>query len=704
VTRLAIIIIATAALLATAPRDAGAQSQGDAEPELDPAIAALAAAEEAKANEEVIEVSGEAPVVVDDTRFELTGEQVRTLPGSGNDTLKALQSLPSAARVPFGLGGLVLRGSSPRDTSVYLDDIRVPILYHFGGLASFFPSTMLKSMELVPGGFGSPYGRSQGGLVLLETRPGRTDRWRVGSEVSLLDAQARADGPALGGSVSVGVRRSYVDGILALAVPEDSDLQLTLAPRYYDAQVRYQRTLRPGETLSAIVFGADDRIQLLAGDEQDTFRFQQSFIRAGLGYKRYLGKLELKANAWIGADKSSVTVTDNFVTRSSVPMGGRASLLRAFGSGYLAGGIDVQGGRNSYDAFNEAPPRPDMPPISNSDEDAIARAAANWFSDVGVWLEGMYSVDGGRFALKPGLRLDRLGLTGEWVFNPRLTAVQKLSDSFELRQSAGIYHQPPVPADLDPVSGNPDLMSSKSYQLTVGAAARLPAGVEASATAYYEDMRDVAVDAVTTATPLSSSALGGGAQAASVELTSEQFGTYSYQENRGRGRNYGVELIAKRMRGAVSGWLAYTYSRALRRDDPRRFLEYRPYVLDQPHALTGLVSWRINDEWSLGTRVRYASGNPFTPVVGSYYDSDEQEYTAVDGEVLSERLPAFLQIDLRADRRWKRDWGTLRLFIDIQNVTNRTNPEGVDYNFDYSRRDYTRGLPFFPSIGLELQT
>ena len=45
--------------------------------------------------------------------------------------------------------------------------------------------------------------------------------------------------------------------------------------------------------------------------------------------------------------------------------------------------------------------------------------------------------------------------------------------------------------------------------------------------------------------------------------------------------------------------------------------------------------------------------------------------------------------------------GTLKLFLDVQNATNRMNAEGVSYNFNYTKRSYTHGLPVFPSIGLE---
>ena len=82
----------------------------------------------------------------------------------------------------------------------------------------------------------------------------------------------------------------------------------------------------------------------------------------------------------------------------------------------------------------------------------------------------------------------------------------------------------------------------------------------------------------------------------------------------------------------------------------------------------------------------------------------EPVLVAVDGPLLSQRLPDFFQIDLRVDRAWFRPWGTsgtLVLYIDLQNVINRKNAEGVTYNNDYSTRSYTNGLPIFPSIGVE---
>jgi hypothetical protein len=108
----------------------------------------------------------------------------------------------------------------------------------------------------------------------------------------------------------------------------------------------------------------------------------------------------------------------------------------------------------------------------------------------------------------------------------------------------------------------------------------------------------------------------------------------------------------------------------------------------------------LGKHWRIGGRIRYTTGNPYTPVAGAYVDASG-DWVPVDGPLLSKRLPDFVQLDLRIDRAWHRPWGLLNLYFDLQNVVNRKNPEGVTYNGDFSRLSYTNGLPLFPSIGVE---
>ena len=243
-----------------------------------------------KAGGEVIQVSGRAPT---GPPLHLSTAEIRTQPGAGNDALRALQSLPGVARTPFGLGGLALRGTAPRDTKVYLDGIEVPLLYHFGGLASFLPTGAIDDITLEPGGASVRYGRGLGGVAVVTSKPGWSDGWIVGAEVSLLDSAAIAEGPGpLRGSWLIGFRRSYFD-----LIEQAASLDLTVAPRYEDAQVRWQSG--DGRWM-AILFGSDDKLRLLHDPNASTeggvntsnvstLTYSQRFARLGLRYRAVYG-------------------------------------------------------------------------------------------------------------------------------------------------------------------------------------------------------------------------------------------------------------------------------------------------------------------------------------------------------------------------------------------------------------------------------
>ena len=70
------------------------------------------------------------------TRRTISIEEVKRIPGTFGDPLKVIQTLPGAARTPFGTGFLVIRGADPEDSGVYIDGIRVPLIYHLTGTTS----------------------------------------------------------------------------------------------------------------------------------------------------------------------------------------------------------------------------------------------------------------------------------------------------------------------------------------------------------------------------------------------------------------------------------------------------------------------------------------------------------------------------------------------------------------------------------------
>ncbi len=658
---------------------------------------------QADTNAEVIKVTGRAPA---GAPLHLGADDIRSLPGAGNDTLRALQSLPGVARTPFGLGGLALRGTAPRDTNVYLDGIEVPLLYHFGGIASFMPTAAVDEVELSPGGASTRYGRGLGGVAEVSSRTGRGDRWRVGGEISLLHAAAVAEGPAPArGSWLIGVRRSYFD-----AVAEAASLELSLAPRYYDAQLRWESG---NGRWMAILFGSDDKLLLVNDFDSDAggidtsnvrdFTYRSRFARLGLRYRGLFGATSLTILPSVGVDDveggANHNDVDKGIHRTTVPLALRTELATPLAAGTLSVGLDAGVQYHSYEMLNTPPPTPDNPSPSM----AIGRSLDRWAPDLGLWLEQSWFFLDEKLEVRPGLRGDYMGLPRTWSLDPRMVVRERLPLGIELEQSVGVYHSPPLVTDLDPIFGDRVMLPSKALQAAFGAKAILGDDKELSATVYYQDLEQLPADAVSSATPISANGgtESGGLLGISRELVDEQFGSYSYREAIGEGRAYGLELIARKNAGRLSGWISYTYGRSFR-TNPSRMDGEVPYVLDQPHTLTVLLSAALTDHWRLGGRFRYATGNPFTPVASATYNSSAMEWIPNDGPTLSDRLPAFYQFDIRLDHYWRASWGTVVLYIDVQNVNNRTNPEGVTYNDDYSQKSYTSGLPIFPSLGVEL--
>ena len=179
--------------------------------------------------------------------------------------------------------------------------------------------------------------------------------------------------------------------------------------------------------------------------------------------------------------------------------------------------------------------------------------------------------------------------------------------------------------------------------------------------------------------------------------------------NGGTGRSYGAELLLRwNPGGRFFGWLAYSLSRSERDQKvvggtimPSGDAFDQPHNLDRPrHARAprgvGGVLRRV-------PRSATSTGNPYRRAVGAVYDADADRYQPVQEPSSSGRMPDFFQLDLRADKRWTHRTWILSAYLEVQNATNRKNPEDIAYNYDFSQRGWVTGLPLFPSFGVRAE-
>lgn len=613
-------------------------------------------------------------------------EEIQKIPGVSGDALKAVQNLPGVARAPFAGGQIVARGSAPEDTIYRVDDLDLPQLFHFGGIYSVFNTDILETLDYYPGGFSVTHGNGTAGLIDVRLKKGRVDRWGGYVDINVFHAAGFASGPLWeGGSLTLAARRSYIDAILPAVIPDDSTTTFNTAPVYYDYQVKLDTELGPDDDLRVFVFGSDDQLKIVLGEPSDSSPAVRGDITNHTLFHHVHGR-------WTHRFDSRTTLESSLLVGMQELAFGLGSAIDFFiYAGDLSWRFDVTsrltpeltvraGMDSTLTAFRVAITAP-LPPKEGAAPSPLGTTESRESAEKGLYLRNaLYleaigePIDG--LELTGGLRADVY--TGEFedvTFDPRVSARWKVGDSTTLKAGAGIYHRQPAPDETSESFGNPDIKAEQSNQYSVGVEQEIVEGLTVDVQAFYKDLSNL------------------------VAPNADPFGGPPLL-NSGSGRVFGGEVMIRQQLGKwFWGWVAYTISRSERKDgdvQPIRLFDF-----DQTHVLTAVASFTLPYEFQVGARFRYATGNPETPVTGAVFDADAGAYTQVVGETNSTRIGDFHQLDIRVDKTWTfEDW-VLDTYIEVQNVYNQPNPEGVRYNYNFRQSEAVTGLPIIPGFGVK---
>ena len=650
-------------------------------------------------------------------------EEARKVPGTQGDTLKVVQNLPGVGRASFGSGQLVVWGSSARETRVNVEGVEIPALYHMGGLRSTINSDLVKSIDLAPGAYGADHGRGLGGLVRVELSQLPTSGVHGYVAADVMDTSAMvttAITPKL--RLAVAGRVSYLDRLMAQVTSADIGDFFPI-PRYDDYQVRAALALRKDEEVTATFLGADDHLRRTipasdpSRDRQETD--DSSFKRLLVSYTRlFADGSSVRVTPSIGYDTDSLLQTFGIGFRevqshsNTWQYGLRANLRRRISTtAILLVGVDAEGRNltlNRQGSVNQPPREGDI--VVFGQLPSAEAAFDNWKVNV-LSVGGFATLDVklGDLTLTPGLRFEPTLVEGDHRLplsnitapvgysrldvarnpldvpvvrnlpNPRLQVAYRVFPRLTLTSGGGVYGQPPDPQDMSPVFGNPNVTLSRAVHLTGGFSFKLRPTLTFETVAFYKKLYDLVSRNANPSPPV---------------------GQALTQDGTGRVRGVQVLLRQELLKGFF-GWLTYSYSRSERQDHPT--LAYRLFDQDQTHVFALLASYDLGHGIEVGGRFRYTTGMPRTPVVGHYLDSLSGDYEPIFGAHNSMRIPAFYQLDARAEKGFVMQRMKLSVFIDVQNLTNRKNPEEVIYSTDYTQKSYIIGLPTLAVAGARLE-
>lgn len=584
----------------------------------------------------------------------LSAEEIRTTPGTMGDPLRAVSNLPGAVRTPLDSGWLIVRGGDPRDTGVYIDGVRVPLIYHLGGFTSVVHPGFIDHVEFLPGGQSARYGRSTAGVVDVVTRSSPEGvEVRAGANIILAGAfvsvPVRRAGAPVGG-FAAGFRRSYLDAVLG-AVPSITAEQAGIAPRFWDWQVRGDARVQQGD-FRLFGFGFVDSLDGSTGNgERVVVKFNNQQLQ-GDWVGVVAGKPAL-VRPYVSYDLRQVTITETSLQedRQVFGVGTRAEVQDdGLGAVGYSAGVDLRVDALQL-AFNDVPR-------------AGLVTSPEGYGDVRF---------GSATRLVVGLRTDTLLVTDQlprFSLSPRVSVVHPVSGALELRADAGMYHQPP-PYEL--LLGPPEGSALRlEYSLGGGAGAVLRQGpFVVDFAAFGREMDEVTMyDA--------DGSLG-----------------------QGDGLAFGVETMTRFTQGRFAGWLSLSWSRSLRREEASSTWAPAPY--DQPLTVVLVGSEDLGRSWALSSRFRYASGFPAPADPGATaYDVLRSVSVPLTRDA-NGRLPAFHALDLKISRHVVQHKLGVDFYLDVQNVYNRRIPEPVITGLAdvYSEATYGFGLTTLPILGVE---
>lgn len=594
----------------------------------------------------------------------------------GGDAAQVTQLLPGVQSNP-GRTEVVIRGSGPNDSRYFVDDIVVGSLFHDIANLSIIPNQQLASVEFNSGGFGVQYGDATGGVIVLRSSDQIPEAPRsefvvnVPFYLGLFHERPLSENS----SVAVSFRRSTIEAILPQVLPKELDA--TVVPFFYDFYARYLHKSE-ATTYKLTAIASTDGLSLVVpfdaaerSDGRANIEFKNSFQVLALERDHNLGGgWRYRSTPQVRNSRFKATFISN-----DLYLNGKSLLIptefskRLDRGRFVYLGFTPEWNQTRVDAEVPAPISDD-PYFDPEDAPKLKAARTYNISQYAAW--AAMDFGGDNWTVTPGLRGFASDLIKEYGIDPRLQLRYLIDKENTLKAAYGQYSIAPEPPEASAEFGNPDLGYEKSIHSVLGIESRWGDRWETEFQTFYKKTYRLIVS--------------GGAQ--------------TYQDT-GTRRTYGFEAFIRRnLTERWLGWLSYTYSVSQERKSDESPWFTSSY--DQTHILNLAGSYRLSAFWDLGSRFKYNTGNPYTPVTGSVYNGNLDKYQPLynQNEPYSGRLPGFHSLDLFATYDSLYNEFKLKYQFGVQYLALGKRINSIEYNYDYSEKEAVANLPPIPYFQL----
>jgi hypothetical protein len=599
----------------------------------------------------------------------LTSLDVVTTPGAQASVPLAIKALPGVQAVDDG-SGLFVRGGDDEETRFFLNDAGVldglrpeePV----GSDSPQIDPFLLDGIFFSSGAFGARYGDALSAVVDLETQ-GRPESFQpeIGAHMAGFGGSVRGPiGDRMGGALTLS--RLHVGPIYAI---NGSTREYSTAPQGWEASTSLVWDDGDQGEVKAFAIGEmfETEFEVEEASFRDDFAITSRSGAAIVTWRDVVGRTAPTVSLSRSGARSERAGGAFRLVDDRTSSQGFASLAISLEPVLLTMGAEIDRlearfeGSFPSDAARRGEEAPAEPFDASADTDRI-----------GAFAESEWSLTS-RIVATAGIRTDRSDLSGRRTWDPRLSLVWALPSGVSLLLGGGVYHQVPDPllyarsvSPLDPM---------RAIQLVVGAQAGSPESRMVRVEAYRKDYDDLAQ------LDRQDRAVGGG-----------------------EGASQGLDVFLKGPGPwGTSGWISYSLVDAKRTDPDTGELARAPF--DVTHGLTLIARKELGPGLYVRAGWRYATGRPFTDVIGAVHDSELAAWTPSLGEPFGDRLPAHHRLDISASRlvSFGED-GLAVFFASLNNVYDRFNVLEYRWSEDYAERipvrDRTRRSVF---LGMSIE-
>ncbi|QEE51006.1 TonB-dependent receptor [Flavobacterium alkalisoli] len=646
----------------------------------------------------------------------LTMQEIKRIPAAMGepDPIKSLMTLPGVTNAGEGSSGFNVRGGAADQNLVLLDGAPIYNDSHMFGFFSVFNADAVKSLDLYKGGIPAAFGGRVSSVLDVHQQQGRGDSLKVNGGIGLISSRLMVEGPVKKdlGSFMLAGRASYAHLFLKLANNSNSASFYDLNGRF-NYKVGKKSSLHFSGYLGNDVFDIGNRFASTYGNTMGNIYWNYKLseaidTRLSLYYSDYKFNLSIASENfnWDSAVKT-YGLKYNWQQRLSEKFNLNYGVEATYYD-FNPGTLKPEGGDSSFN-FQQLDKKYALEPAAYLDiEHKIteklnlrygfrysmfyrygAEEISTYADNKAVVYNPLYdiyqeAVPTGSVSYGRGEKI-----AGFENFEPRASLSYILSDDNSLKASynrmAQYIHiltntQSPLPMNIWTPSGpfiEPQLLDqyalgyfrnfkNKEYSLETEV--------------FYKTIRN-RVDYIDGADIL------GNNNMERVILN-------------GKARSYGLELLLRKNTGRLTGWLAYTLSKAEQKTSGRTPEEpgiangewyLSPY--DKLHNLNITGNYEWSPKWSFSANFTLQSGRPVTFPDG-YYEFGNIHVPNFPARNQN-RLPAYHHLDLAATYTPKPDkqrgWQSYWVF-SIYNVYARKNAASIQFgtNEDTGMNQATR--------------